>query len=112
MAREAARRASRSQLSIVNLRRKTTEKSVEVGSVGVHGQRLTIRVEVDEYLPLQHCYKYKYEVVSPKSPYRGERRHHFLIRTNVSGPHLLRAVQRESEEPYGAQGESISSQKT
>ncbi len=44
---------------------------MEVGSVGVHGQRLTIRVEVDEYLPLQHCYKYKYEVVSPKSPYRG-----------------------------------------
>ncbi len=109
MAQAAAKAASRSPLSIVNVRRKTTEKSVELGSVGVHGQRFTIRVIVDEYLPLQRLYKYKYEVVSPKSPYRGNvdiifslalmsagHTYYVLVNDNPKNPTVLKVIREVS----------------
>lgn len=114
MARESARKASRSQLSITNVRRKTIERSVEVGSVGVHGQRLTIRVDADEYLHVQRCYKYTYEVVSPKSPYRGSvdiifsselmsagHTYYVLLNDNPKNPRVLTVIREIGKRPQG-----------
>ncbi len=49
--------------------RNKSSESVERGSVKLTGQRLTIRIIEDEYLRVQRCYKYRYEVMSKASPY-------------------------------------------
>jgi hypothetical protein len=54
---------------VSTVRRKTTARSVEQGSVQLTGQRLTIRIITDEYLRVQRCYRYKYEVVSKASSF-------------------------------------------
>ena len=71
LAKKSAKNAFKTPLTIVSVRRKTTNKSVEVGSVKMLGQRLRIRVITTEYLRPQRIYKYKYEVLSAKSKYHG-----------------------------------------
>lgn len=71
LARESARRPFNRPLTHVNVRRKKTDRSVDVGSVEMHGQRVTIRIVGSEYLKVQRVWKYKYEVVSKRSRYRG-----------------------------------------
>jgi hypothetical protein len=56
----------------VDVRRKKSAESVEVGSVGMHGQRLTIRIITDELLVEHKLNKVKYEVMSNASPYYGK----------------------------------------
>jgi ribonuclease HI len=58
--------------SVVKVRRKKSAESVEVGSVGMHGQRLTIRIITDELLVEHKLNKVKYEVMSKASPYYGK----------------------------------------
>lgn len=69
LARKSAKNASRSPLRTTSVRRKTSRKSTKRGSVGVHGQRLTIRVIEVERLRSQKLWKYRYEVVSRHSAY-------------------------------------------
>jgi ribonuclease HI len=69
--RSAARQPGR-RVSHVKVRRKETSNSVEVGCVGMHGQRLTVRIISDEYLPVQKLNKYRYGVMSRASPYYGK----------------------------------------
>jgi len=57
-------------LTHVNVRRKKTDRPVDVGSVGMEGQRVTIRIITSEYLRVQRLWKYKYEVISKRSRYR------------------------------------------
>ena len=71
LARQSALGAFKAPLTHVNVRRKKTDRSVEVGSVQMNGQRITIRIITSEYLPLQRLWKYKYEVISKRSKYRG-----------------------------------------
>ena len=70
VAKNSARGSLRPPLNVSSVRRKTTTKSVDPGSVRLSGQRLTIRIVTDEYLRVQRCYKYKYEVVSKASLFR------------------------------------------
>lgn len=67
--RSASDRTGR-HLSIVKVRRKLSEASVEIGSVAMSGQRLTIRIVTDEFLPVQRMNRYKYEAISRGSPFR------------------------------------------
>lgn len=71
LAKSSARGVLRPPLSIVSVRRKKTYRSIDRGSVILIGQRLTIRVITDEYLKVQRCYKFKYEVMSKSSLYFG-----------------------------------------
>lgn len=71
LAKKSAKRATNAPLTVVSVRRKKTEKSVEPGGVRLSGQRLTIRIITDEFLRVQRCWKYKYEVMSKASPYFG-----------------------------------------
>lgn len=66
--RSAAQPTGRS-LSIVKVRRKTSTQSVEVGSVQMYSQRITIKIVTDEYLRPQRMNKYKYEVLSKASEF-------------------------------------------
>ncbi len=84
LAKTSAKGVLRPPLSVVNVRRKKTNKSVDRGSVKLTGQRLTVRVITDEYLKVQRSYKLKYEVMSKSSPYFGS------VDIAYSG-HLLRA---------------------
>ena len=71
LARESAKIPLNKPLSNVSVRRKKTSKSVEVGSVQMRGQRLTIRIFTTEYLRTHKLWKYQYEVLSKKSRHIG-----------------------------------------
>lgn len=59
-------------LSTVSVRRKTTSKKTEIGSVKMEGQQLVIQVLTVEYMGSPHrLWKYKYEVLSKDSKYHG-----------------------------------------
>jgi hypothetical protein len=53
------------------VRRKKTSKVTDMGSVEMLGQRLTIRIVSADYLTVQKLHKYRYEVMSPGSPFFG-----------------------------------------
>lgn len=71
LARKSARDALNKPLSVVHVRRKLTPKSVEIGSVPMLGQKMSIRIITTEYLKVQRMWKCKYEVVSKRSRFRG-----------------------------------------
>ena len=59
----------RPALNYVSVRRKKSPNKTERGSVGLKGQRITIRIITCEYLHMQRLWKLKYEVLSRASPY-------------------------------------------
>jgi ribonuclease HI len=71
LAKQSSRNAINPPLNIVKVRRKLSTKSIEPGCVPMHNQRISIRIITDEYLILNKCYKFKYEVISKNSPYYG-----------------------------------------
>jgi ribonuclease HI len=71
LAKESSRVPSTRTASVVKVRRKVSPASVDVGSVGLHGQRLTIRIITDELLVEHRLNRLKYEVMSKASPYHG-----------------------------------------
>ena len=71
LARASARIPLNKPFTHVSLRRKKTYKSVEVGSVEMNGQRITIRIITSKKLNVQRIWQYKYEVISKHSKYRG-----------------------------------------
>ncbi|MEK6256367.1 MAG: ribonuclease HI [Chloroflexota bacterium] len=70
MARGSAKFAFNKPLSLVHVRRKLSSESVDIGSVDMLGQRISIRIITSEYLKVQQISKYKYEVISEKSKYK------------------------------------------
>lgn len=58
-------------LSVVQVRRKSTEESVDIGSVEMLGQRISIRIITVEYPRVQKTWKYKYEVISRTNKFKG-----------------------------------------
>jgi len=70
MARQSANIPFNPPLSLVHVRRKLSAQSVQIGSVPMEGQRLSIRVITTEYLRVQKLWKCKYEVISKGSPLR------------------------------------------
>lgn len=69
IAKISAKNPLNKPLTIVSVRRKTSNRSTEVGSVKMQGQRFVIRVISAEYFRLQKQYKYRYEVISKTSKY-------------------------------------------
>ena len=111
LAKQSARTAINRPLSIVKVRKKRSPKSVEPGCVPMHNQRISIRIITDEYLRLQRCYKYKYEVISKSSPIYGNidfafseillnAGHSYSIRfnDNLRNPTIIKMI-RELTEP-------------
>jgi ribonuclease HI len=103
LARQSARTAVLPPISRVNVRKKTTSKSLDIGSVKPCGQRISIRIITDQYLELPRCFKYKYEVLTRSSPYHGNvdiafssialgAGHHYYVQMNAdaTNPTIVR----------------------
>lgn len=71
MARQSAKPPLNNPLSIVYVRKKITSEIVEIGSVQMEGQQISIRIITSEFLPIQKLSKFKYEVLSKGSKYFG-----------------------------------------
>ncbi len=84
MAKQSARAATNAPLSLVHVRRKLTDESVQQGSVLLCGQRISIRAITAEYLKVQKIWKYKYEVISKSSD-------HYLKADCIFSEELLKA---------------------
>jgi ribonuclease HI len=69
LARQAARLPYNHPLSVTHVRRKLSDESVDLGSVGLLGQRLSVRIITTEYLRTQKVWKCKYEVLTKTSPF-------------------------------------------
>jgi ribonuclease HI len=52
-------------------RRSKSHNQVEIGSVGMEAQTMSIYVRSEKRMAVQRCYRYRYEVVSDDSPYSG-----------------------------------------
>lgn len=71
-AKRSAKNPLNKPLSTVSVRRKTTNKKTEIGSVKMLGQQVIVRIITAEYLgPPHRLWKYKYEVLSKDSKYCG-----------------------------------------
>jgi ribonuclease HI len=71
LAKQSARQASMRQLNPSEVRRKRTDQPIQIGSVEMKGQLMTINIFKSEYQPLHRLSKYWYSVVSKASPYHG-----------------------------------------
>jgi hypothetical protein len=69
LAKQSARRATRSLGPPVVVRRKKSPKRTQQGSVEMRGQRITIRIVTAEFLETQRMNRYRYEVMSRRSPF-------------------------------------------
>jgi ribonuclease HI len=66
-AKTSAKSALKDPLSFVIVRRKRTKQKTKIGSVGIVGQCVGIRIVTSEYLRTQKVVKYRYEVISEDS---------------------------------------------
>jgi ribonuclease HI len=71
LAKQSAKAASERQLNPSEIRRKRTDQPIEIGSVEMEGQLMTIHIFKSEYQRLHRLSKYWYSVVSKTSPYHG-----------------------------------------
>ena len=70
LAKSSAKQISNKRISIVKVRRKKfQENKVEIGSVQMEGQRISVYIVTDEYLPVQKTNYYRYQVLTKNSPY-------------------------------------------
>jgi ribonuclease HI len=71
LAKQSAKSLLKPPINVIKLRRKKSDKSTKLGSVGMKGQRVSIHIINEEYLRLQNISKYRYEIISKRSPYYG-----------------------------------------
>ncbi len=71
LAKASAAGPLRGPVRPTRVRRKTTDKMTDPGSIRADGQDLTIRVIDDEWLRVQRLYRYRCEVISLESEYHG-----------------------------------------
>jgi ribonuclease HI len=67
LAKASAKRPTRVLPGAPSVRRKKTDSVLELGTVPMLGQRLTIRIITAEYLRTQRLHRYRYEVMSRTS---------------------------------------------
>lgn len=99
LAKQSAKNAINDPISIIAVRRKQTEKSIDVGSVEMRGQRLAIRIITSEYLRVQKIVKYKYEVLSKGSKYFGNVDLIYSAHDMRAGHHYEISVNRDTSNP-------------
>lgn len=99
LARASAKSATNAPRSVVAVRRKTTEKSVDVSSVEMRGQRLRVRIITTEYQPMHKLTKFRYEVISKGSKYFGNVDFIYSDLDMRAGHHYEISVNRETSRP-------------
>lgn len=71
LAKQSAKNLLNKPMYPTTLRRKKTKKYTKIGSIEPKGQRISLHIINDQYMKEVGCYKYRCEVISPKSPYFG-----------------------------------------
>ncbi len=84
LAKASSKRPINRLPNIVDVRRKWTDKKIDVGCVKMCGQKIAIRIVVSEYLSVQKITKYTYEIISKSSKYYG-------LMDVIFSTHLLKA---------------------
>lgn len=69
LAKRSAASGSARQLYPSEVRRNRSDQPLEIGSVPMHGQLMTIHIFKSEYQPIHQLMKYSYTVESKRSPY-------------------------------------------
>ncbi len=106
IAKRSAKNPLNSPLKPVGVRRKSTEQYSKRGSVEMLGQEMAVKIVTAEWMKPQQLHKYRYEVLSEESPYRGlmdfiysecymREGHHYLVTVNEDqkNPRVLEVVE-------------------
>jgi ribonuclease HI len=113
LAKHSAAGGSSRQLNPSEVRRKRSDQPLEIGSVPMHGQLMTIHIFKSEYQPIHRLTKYWYTVESKGSPYYkrasviyselGLRRRKYRVRVNddTGNPQIVKEF-GEVAKPAGA----------
>ena len=72
LAKQSANGFLNEPLTVQSVRRKSTDESVDIGSVRMEGQKIDIRIITDKWMREQKLWRYKYEVLPSDSPYAGK----------------------------------------
>lgn len=113
LAKQSARQATRELGRPIVVRRKKTSQRTQPGSVEMLGQRLTIRIVGAEPVPLQTVSRYRYEVISRRSPFYGcidfaysdnpmlRPNHTYYVRmgTDSGYPRIVRCLGEKADSP-------------
>ena len=89
LAKQSAKGFLNEPFKPTTIRRKLTAAPVEIGSVKMRGQEISIRIITDTYLRTQKLYEYMYEVISDDSEF-------FRKADRIYSVHQLRAGHRYS----------------
>ncbi len=71
LAKTSARGVLQPAVRPKRVRRKQSDRQTDPGSIPSAGQRVTVRIITDEWLPVQRMYQYKVEVADKDSPHDG-----------------------------------------
>lgn len=69
IAKQSAKGLLQKPLQYTDVRRKLSTAITKIGSVGMQGQKMSIRIITCEYQKAQKVFKFRYEVMSSKSKY-------------------------------------------
>jgi ribonuclease HI len=91
LAKASARGHLNEPLRPIRVRRSRSRNQVDLGSVVMEGQTMTIYIRTDEWMPVQRCFRYRYEVTSEDSPY------HCLVDNLFSAASIMLSAGHEYE---------------
>ncbi|OGJ37549.1 MAG: hypothetical protein A2383_00830 [Candidatus Pacebacteria bacterium RIFOXYB1_FULL_39_46] len=99
LAKKSATSAIRPSISVKNVRRKKSKKSVSNNNLVMKGQRAIIRITSDEYLKKHKLYKYDIEVKSKKSDYFRSEQPIFSERLMSAGHEYMVRFNKNNKNP-------------
>lgn len=99
LAKQSAKGVLNKSLRVTAVRRKKTDRPVQVGSVTMEGQTMSVRIITDTYMKTQKLYKYMYEVLSEGSPNCGNCDYIYSEITLCAGHHYEVRVNETPENP-------------
>jgi len=110
LAKKSAKGVLESPLKVTTVRRKKSTQTVQVGSVAMRSQVLTIRVITDTYLRPQKLFKYKYEVLEGEfvgkidlifgtEVLRAGRHYEIRVNSEPKNPRIVEVVREIESEP-------------
>lgn len=99
LAKESANGVLNKGLSVTAVRRKKTDRPVQVGSVRMEGQTMSVRIVTGKWMRSHRLWKHMYEVLSEDSPYYGACDYFFSAQLLHAGHHYRVQVNDSTDNP-------------
>jgi len=99
LAKESANGVLSKSLHVTAVRRRKTDRPVQIGSVKMEGQTMSVRIVTGKRMRSHRLWKHMYEVLSEDSPYRGACDYFFSAQLLHAGHHYKVRVNDSTDNP-------------